>query len=152
MPDYMTIGGSVTYGKGLKQKTFNGPVVASEEAIFASLALSSGDMLASSLGGLVGFAAWAAVKKVKGNKSDRALFITDVNELPENIRHAPDWPMKKVKGNVLVLMRDEATDISESIWTGLKFKIDGHPILIPLGVFKHGKRKAFLQDNGWLSR
>jgi hypothetical protein len=145
---YRKIGSAFT-ANGVK---WQGAVIASPEAIYLLKVarVSAGVAGAAAAGGLVGGliagAIAAATRKPDDNRTCTYF------QLPEQVRSHPDWPIKKRKKDVdvIVIARDSAPPLTHPRFTNLiKLTVKGITYVIEYTLFAGGKTKRFLAAAGW---
>jgi hypothetical protein len=145
---YRRIGGAFRAGT----VKWGGPVVAGPEAFYLlkverhSDAAAAGAAAGGLVGALVAGAISAALQKPDENPTCTYF------QLPESVRGHPDWPIKKRKKDVevLVLPRDSVESIRHPRFSNvIKLKADGVDYSIEYTFFTGNKVKNFLAASGW---
>jgi hypothetical protein len=147
-PVYRKIGGSFVVGKA----KWAGPVIASPDAIYLlkvsrhNTGAAAGAHAGGLIGALVVGAISAAFQKPDETKSCKYF------ELPREVREHPDWPVKKQKKDVdvIVLPKPFVEGLRHPRFGNLlKLTAAGIPYTIEYTLFRGRKVKAFLAGAGW---
>ena len=144
---YRKIGGSFTVGK----VKWIGAVIASPDALYLlkgqrQTAAATGAAHFGLVGALVGHAISKAFEKPDETKSCKYF------ELPREVREHPDWPVKKQKKDVdvIVLPKPFVEGLKHPRFTNvLKLTAAGIPYSIEYTLFRGKKVKTFLAGAGW---
>jgi hypothetical protein len=145
---YRKIGGGFTVGK----VKWAGPVIAGPEALYLlkverqNTGAAAGGAAGGLVGALIGGAISAAFAKPDENRSCTYF------QLPDSVRGHPDWPVKKQKKDidVVVLPKEYVESIRHPRFSNLlKLKAAGIDYVIEYTLFTGKKVKSFLAASGW---
>jgi hypothetical protein len=143
----------------LRQKPYPGMVIASKEALYfvvdvQNLPSAAEGVLGQfgAVGGLVG-GMLKGKKKFKGSllpRPDPLVEEMDLNDLPEDITSAPDWPVDFETGWALVVPHEAVQSLRTScLLGGIKVELRDVFILVFTPLFRRKQMAGFLVDMGW---
>jgi hypothetical protein len=162
MPTFVTkqmrLWGTVRFGECL--------VVASREALYIApidSRLSLGEVVGvAAVGGIIGVAGAAllsaanegtvesAIQESASTVSpSQAVYSCKISELPQAVRHDPEWPLRQVDSMLLVVPKGSAKVKHPKFSNELQLLLQPRKIRLSYVMFTGGKFLSFLRETGW---
>jgi hypothetical protein len=150
MPEYRVVGNSFHLGRGGLKDKFQGPVVASRDAIYFVIDETPSESAIASFGGSIGALIVLGMARRRKRQHDARQF--DYAEVPQQITAHPDWPLKREEGPVIVVPRELVERTRYGRFSTYELECDDRLYRICLNTLLPSKAIRFLSDAGWDSK